>query len=161
LENDLSIEVLATPGHTRDSLSYYIPKHKILIASESGGCADSTGYITTEFLADYQAYIESIHRLAGLEVEIFCQGHGVVFTGKDAKDFFGRSLQAAREFRNLVEESLRSEGGDIQKTIIRIKAVEYDPKPQPKQPEEGYLLNIEARVRHLARLIEKGSIIKE
>lgn len=153
--NDVTVEVLATPGHTRDSLSYYLPKQKILIASESGGCLDSTGEILTEFLSDYEDYINAIRRLAGLEVDIFCQGHGAVFTGDDTRNFFGRSLLAADEFKHLVEESLRAEGGDIPKAVARIKAVEYDPKPQPKQPEPAYLINIEARVRHLAGLMGK------
>lgn len=156
LGDNCTIEVLATPGHTRDSLSYYLPKQKILIAAESGGCVDHTGYFITEFLSDYQDYVDSIRRLSELEVETFCQGHGVVFTGKDAREFFGRSLQAAAEFKEMVERALEAEGGDVPKTVLRIKALEYDPKPQPKQPEAAYLLNIEARVRHLARLLEKG-----
>ncbi len=155
LGDDLTVQVLATPGHTRDSLSYYLPKQKILIASESGGCAEDSGEIITEFLSDYQDYTDSIQRLAALEVEIFCQGHGLVFTGEEARNFFGRSLKAAREFKNMVEGILHTEGGDIPKTVSRIKAVEYDPKPQPKQPEPAYLLNIEARVRHLAGLMGK------
>lgn len=155
LEDGRHIEVLATPGHTWDSLSYYLPKEKILIASESAGCQDHTGYIFTEFLVDYQAYLGSIDRLSRLEVEIFCQGHGMVFTGEEAKGFFDRSRQAAREFKKLVEGNLHSEGKDISKTIARVKAVEYDPKPDPKQPEPAYLLNIEARVRHLAKLMAK------
>jgi len=157
LKDGLSVEVLATPGHTRDSLSYYMPKQKILVAAESAGSADVTGYIFSEFLSDYQAYIDSIHRLAGLEVEILCQGHRLVLTGKDAKDFFGRSLQAAGEFRGLLEEFLRSEGGDIQKVIAKIKAIEYDPKPEPRQFELSYLLNIEILVRHIAQRMEKDS----
>jgi glyoxylase-like metal-dependent hydrolase (beta-lactamase superfamily II) len=158
LGNGFSLEVLATPGHTRDSLSYYLPDQKILIASESGGCLDASGQIITEFLSDYQDYISSIRRLDQLEVEIFCQGHGAVFTGKEAQGFFKRSLQSAAEFKQLVEESLRAEGGDIAKAVGRIKAVEYDPKPQPKQPEPAYLINIEARVKYFARQMEKEPV---
>ncbi len=88
-------------------------------------------------------------------MDIFCQGHGLVFTGKEAREFFGRSLQAAQDFRDMVEGFLRSEGGDVQKAVARVKAVEYDPKPQPKQPEPAYLINIQARVKHLAQLMEK------
>lgn len=151
LEDDLCIEVLATPGHTWDSLSYYLPRQKILFASESAGLIDHTGFMITEFLVDYEAYLDSIRRLSVLDVDILCQGHGSVFTGQEAKTFFGRSLQAAREFKERIEDYLRIEGGDIPKTIHRIKQFEYDPKPEPKQPEPAYLLNIEARVRHLAK----------
>jgi glyoxylase-like metal-dependent hydrolase (beta-lactamase superfamily II) len=157
LGHDLHIEVLATPGHTWDSLSYYLPEKKILIASESAGCLDSTGYMFTEFLVDYQTYLESINRLSQLDVEIFCQGHGAVLTGEEAKYFFTHSLEAAQTFKKTVEEYLQAEGGDIRKTVNRIKALEYDPKPEPKQPEPAYQLNIEARVKHLAKLREAKS----
>ena len=161
LGGDLHIEVLATPGHTWDSLSYYLPERRILIASESAGCMDNTGYMITEFLVDYQAYIDTINRLNRLDVDILCQGHGSVFTGEEAKDFFRHSLKAAREFKTFVEASLLAEGGDIRKAVIRIKAEEYDSKPEPKQPEPAYLLNLEARVKHLAKLMEtKSSMLK-
>jgi glyoxylase-like metal-dependent hydrolase (beta-lactamase superfamily II) len=150
LEEGSTVEVIAAPGHTWDSLSYYLPERKILIASESCGCVDNTGDVVTEFLADYQAYMDTIRRLSRLDVDIFCQGHRLVYTGKDVPPFFQRSLEAAAAFRETVETMLRREGGDIPRTVARMKALEYDPKPHPKQPEPAYLINLEARVRHLA-----------
>ena len=40
---DVSVQVLFTPGHTRDMLSFYIPERRILIATESAGCRSQTG----------------------------------------------------------------------------------------------------------------------
>lgn len=150
LEAGSTVEVIAAPGHTWDSLSYYLPERKILIASESTGCVDNTGEVITEFLADYQAYVDTIQRLSRLDVDIFCQGHRLVYTGEDVPPFFERSLEAAATFRETIEKMLRQEGGDIPRTVARMKALEYDPKPHPKQPEPAYLINLEARIRHLA-----------
>ena len=150
LEAGSTVEVIAAPGHTWDSLSYYLPERKILIASESTGCVDNTGEVVTEFLADYQAYVDTIQRLSRLDVDIFCQGHRLVYTGEDVPPFFERSLEAAATFRETIEKMLRQEGGDIPRTVARMKALEYDPKPHPKQPEPAYLINLEARIRHLA-----------
>jgi glyoxylase-like metal-dependent hydrolase (beta-lactamase superfamily II) len=145
-----SVHVLATPGHTRDLLSYYIPQKRILIATEAAGCTDRTGYIVTEFLIDYENYLASLKRLADLDVEILCQGHHFVYVGAAVKDFFARSLKSAETFRARVEELLRAEGGSVERVVARIKAEEYDEKPLPKQPEKAYLLNLRARVSHLA-----------
>ncbi|MCP4676672.1 MAG: MBL fold metallo-hydrolase [Deltaproteobacteria bacterium] len=150
LPGGLTVRALATPGHTRDFLSYYIPKKKILVSSEASGCPDMTGYVFSEFLVDYDAYVESIKRLKALDVEVVCPGHYQVFTGEDARDLFGRSLRAAEEFRARVEELLDEEGGDIERVIERVRVVEYDPKPHPKQPEPAYLINTRARIEHLA-----------
>jgi glyoxylase-like metal-dependent hydrolase (beta-lactamase superfamily II) len=146
-----TVEVIATPGHTWDSLSYYFPERKILIASEAAGCMDNTGEVITEFLADFQAYLDTIRRLSALDVTMLVQGHRIIFTGEDVPRFFKKSLDSAFAFRKMVKKVLNEENGDIGKTVARIKDREYDPKPQPKQPEPAYLINLEARVKHLAR----------
>ena len=150
LGSGLSLQVIATPGHTWDFLSYYIPERKILIASEAVGCADSRGYVVSEFLVDFEAYLKSLSRLAALDVDTLCQGHRLVYTGSDVADYFRRSLRTASEFKNQVVDLLTREGGDIRRVVEWIKADEYDSRPEPKQPEPAYRINLEARVKHLA-----------
>jgi glyoxylase-like metal-dependent hydrolase (beta-lactamase superfamily II) len=155
LAPDLHVEVLATPGHTWDFLSYYIPERKILIGSEAVGCADTTGFVVTEFLVDFEVYLKSLKRLADLEVDVLCQGHRLVYTGPEVRDYFRRSIEAADKFRRDVEKKLREQKGDIGRVIQRVKAEEYDSRPHPKQPEPAYLINLEARIRHLAESMNK------
>ena len=151
LDEGLSLEVLATPGHTRDLLSYYIPQKKILIASEASGCLDSIGNIMTQFLADYDEYLLSLKRLADLPVEILCQGHRMVFVGKEeVRAFFKRSVAATIRFKERVYELLETEAGSIDHVVGRIKAEQYDINEGIKQPERAYLLNLKAQVTHLA-----------
>ncbi len=146
LDEEVKVEVLSTPGHTWDTLSYYLPQKKILVASEAAGCANNSGYVVTDSLVDFEAYLKSLERLAGLDVEIFCQGHLFVYLDEDVPRFFERSLKAAQEFKALVVETWREEG-DLALTMSRIKAWEYDPLPRPKQPEPAYLLNLKARIK--------------
>lgn len=154
LEPDPSIhvQVLFTPGHTRDMLSFYIPERKILIATESAGCRSQTGEVITEFLVDFNAYIRSLKRLSMLDCDIMCQGHHFVYTGDDVKRFFEMSLESALAFRDHVAELLDAEHGDVENVVGRIKKEEYDPNPGPKQPEAAYLLNLKTRISHLAGL---------
>lgn len=152
---DLHVQVIVTPGHTRDMLSYYIPERKILIATESAGCRGQTGRIVSEFLVDFDAYIASLKRLSALDVDIFCQGHHFVFTGEDVGRFFEDSLREAFRFRTRVLELLCLEGKDTEKVVEIIKKEEYDPNPGPKQPEGAYLLNLKTRVKHLAEKREE------
>lgn len=149
-----TVRVLATPGHTRDFLSYYVPEKRLLIASESAGCPDASGYLRCEFLADYQSYLESQRRLVELDVDILCPGHMHIYTGEDARDYLRRTLLATLDFKTWVDRLLDEENGDIEKVVTKIKAVEYDHLPSPKQLESAYLLNCRARVSHLAGLRE-------
>jgi glyoxylase-like metal-dependent hydrolase (beta-lactamase superfamily II) len=152
LEEGLTVEVLATPGHTRDQLSYYIPEKRILIATESVGLLERSGHIVCEFLVDYDAYVASLKRLAALPVEVLCQGHHYVFVGRDeVKRFFARSLHEAERFKNRVYELLDAESGSIERVMERIKAEQWDVNKGPKQTLPAYLLNLRARVSHLVK----------
>ncbi|HSH69348.1 MAG TPA: MBL fold metallo-hydrolase [Deferrisomatales bacterium] len=144
------VRALATPGHTRDFLSYYLPGPKVLVASEAVGCANVSGDITVEFVANYDAYLDSMHRLFDLDIEVLCQGHLYVYVGQDARHHLGRSIRATERYRTWVEGLLDEEHGDVERVVARVKTAQWDPAIEPKQPASAYLLNTQARVRHLA-----------
>jgi 2-aminobenzoylacetyl-CoA thioesterase len=150
-EKGLTIQVLATPGHTRDQLSYYIPEKRILIATEAVGVLDKAGNFLAEFLVDYDAYIASMKRLALLPIEVLCQGHHYVFVGKEeVEKFLIRSLSEAERFKDKVCELLRMNSGLVEPVAQRIKAEEWDTNKGIKQSEEAYLINLRAMIGNLA-----------
>jgi len=161
ISNGLNIRVIATPGHTSDCLSYYIQEKKILISSEAAGQSDLTGYIVSDCLYDYDQYLSSMKRLSLLDIEILCPGHLFVYTGDDAKKFLRESMQECGKFRKLVELCLDEEDGDLDRVRIRIKKIEYDSNDGPKQPESAYLLNLEARIKAVAKKLNKTCNRKE
>lgn len=150
VKDGLEIHSIYTPGHTRDFMSYWIPEKRILIASEAAGCDDGSGYIISEFLVDYDEYINGIKRFMEMDVEVLCVGHRYVITGDDVRSYLLSSLQHAKDFVEMVINILNEENGDIDKTVNRVKAYEWDPRPFPKQPEMAYLLNTQARVKLIA-----------
>lgn len=149
LSDACRVQAIGSPGHTWDFLSYYVPEKEILVASEAVGCDDGSGYIYTEFLVDYDVYLRSLETLSRLDVRVLCPGHKLVATEKDARDYLRRSLEQAADYLEMVEGFLRAEGGRIQRTVARVKAAEWDPKPFPKQIESAYLLNTTARVKKI------------
>jgi len=161
ISNGLNIRVIATPGHTSDCLSYYIQEKKILISSEAAGQSDLTGYIVSDCLYDYDQYLSSMKRLSLLDIEILCPGHLFVYTGDDAKKFLRESMQECGKFRKLVELCLDEEDGDLDRVRIRIKKIEYDSNDGPKQSEPAYLLNLEARIKAVAKKLNKTCNRKE
>lgn len=146
---ELSVKGIPTPGHTWDFMSYWVAEKKILIASEAVGTQDRSGYIFSEFLVDYDAYLHSMRLLAEFGAAVLCPGHWQVVTGVDAKAYILDSLEQAAKYAALVEGFLRAEQGDINKAVERVKAAEWDPKPWPKQPEAAYLINTHARVERV------------
>jgi len=155
LDGGATLRVLHTPGHTWDFLSFHLPEEGILVASEAAGVRHPNGYVVTECLVDFEAYMTSVRRLALLDAGILCQAHHFVFTDGDVEAFFRQSTRTALEFHSLVEEVWEAAGGDFQATLERIKVLEYDPFPLPRQPEPAYRLNLEARIRSVLRSREK------
>lgn len=151
LGGGLSVQVLATPGHTWDSLSFYIPEKRILLASEAVGTDAPAGYIVSEFLVSYEAYQQNLHRLGALAVDTLCPGHHAVHAGPQAARHIGRSLAAAEQFKDWVLRLLVQEEGDLARVAESVRAGEYDHRPGPKQPLAAYMLNLQARVATLAR----------
>jgi glyoxylase-like metal-dependent hydrolase (beta-lactamase superfamily II) len=157
LSPDLTVQVVETPGHTRDCLSYFIPQKKVLLCSEAAGVPDATGYIVSEALVDFDQYYESMSRLSEVEFDVLCLGHRQVLIGQDANDYFRKSMTHCRDFLNLVESSLIEEDGNVQKVLAQIKTIQYDPIQGPKQSEPAYLLNLEAKVKAIQRRLENRS----
>ncbi|MFH0976484.1 MAG: MBL fold metallo-hydrolase [Spirochaetota bacterium] len=151
-----TIEVIATPGHTRDLMSYYIPEKKVLVTSEAAGCLDSNNKIIPEFLADYDAYMASLKRLSELEAEVLCQGHRLVFTGKDeVAEFLSRSIADTEIFAKKIFRFFSEEDGSIERVVSRVKREDYDTINGVKQPETPYLINLHAQIAHLAGKYKK------
>lgn len=152
---DYTLKVFSTPGHTWDFMSYWVPEKKILVASEAVGTDDGSGEIVTEFLVDYDAYRRSMNRLAELDPQVLCLGHRLILTGPDAKRHIKNSLEQASDYVSMVERILMDEDGDIERTVERVKAEQWDPRPLPKQPEPAYLLNTRARVKNIWERMQK------
>ncbi len=157
ISKNIHVKVFETPGHTKDCLSYYIPEIKALISSEALGVADSTGYIFSEFLIDYDIYIDSMKRLADLDVDAICLAHNYVYTGQDAKRYIPKAILQCQQFYDLIKSSLLKFDGDIKRVINVIKAKEYDNKSEPKQPEPAYLLNLEAKIKAVMKKMKSGT----
>lgn len=151
LGDGITVQVLATPGHTRDHHSFWFPQEKILVAGEAAGLLGHSGDVSTEFLFSYDTYLSSLQRLAELPVEIFCQGHGLVIVGKDEiRHFFERSITETILFKNRLFEMLDEEGGDLERVAQKAKKERWDPIKGIKQPEVTYMINLRAQVAHMA-----------
>jgi glyoxylase-like metal-dependent hydrolase (beta-lactamase superfamily II) len=151
------IEVIATPGHTWDCLSYRIPGPNILLSSEAAGQADQTGVIVTDCLADYGCYLASLRRLKAFSPDLLCPGHIFVYGAEDATAYLAKAQAACIDFFVLVSRLAQEEARDLHRIMHRIRAHEYDPNPGPKQPEPAYLINLAARVEAVLRAASTGA----
>ncbi len=147
IDDGLDLIAMTTPGHTRDMLSYYAPQIRTIFAGEAAGIRDHTGYIFCDFLVEYGLFCESLDRLAALDCETLCLGHYCALSGEDARSHLLAARRQSRDFLRWVMKLLEREEGDMLKVSHAVRAVEYDAKQGPKQPEPAYMLNLEARMK--------------
>lgn len=159
VSSGLTVRVVRTPGHTRDMTTYYIPELKAMIPSESVGVPGRGEYIMSEFLTDYDIYMNSLRRLATYEVDILVISHGLYYTGDEARSYIPRSIAATERFREWVERLLLESGGDQDAVLRAIKKEEYDVLEGEKQPEPAYLLNLKAKIGTVQRRMAAGASV--
>ena len=147
LSETASIRTIETPGHTRDSLAFFIQERGILISAEALGIPDTSGYIISDFLSSYEEYVSSMIKLQKLNPRILCIGHYKAFTGEDTTHYIDDSMNQCNDFKNLLMVCLTEEKGDLERVMKRIKKIEYDGKREDIQPEAAYYLNLEARIK--------------
>ncbi|MCC6355000.1 MAG: MBL fold metallo-hydrolase [Verrucomicrobiae bacterium] len=105
-----SLSVMATPGHSDCSTSFFDAERRILVS------ADVTPYYISEhdywwpnYFTGYAAYIASMGRLAALGAEIVCLGHTATIRGADeARAFFEKGVAATRACHERIVAEVRA-----------------------------------------------------
>jgi 2-aminobenzoylacetyl-CoA thioesterase len=151
----LTCRVYEVPGHTRDSLAYYIPELKALFPGEAAGVplGRDGNEAQVEFLSSYDEYLSSLDKMIALAPAMICIGHGWVLSGDDASGFLVKSHAATFEYRKLIEQYINDAHGNIDSAIETMARREYDEKGTIYQERNAYLTNLTAQVKHIAGLM--------
>ena len=150
LGNGLDFRVITTPGHTRDSVSFFIPEFKALIPGEAVGVYDKNMTIHPEFLSSYNDYIASLEKLATLNLDILMMSHYFTLTGEDAKGYIAKSIERTKEFKVRIENDLHELSGDREAVVQRIFREDYEKTGAILQEKRPYLINLQAKVKTIA-----------
>lgn len=103
-------QVLATPGHSDCSLSFFEAHSRVLVIS------DATGYYVPErglwwpnYFGGYAAYVASIRRLAGLGASVLCLSHNAALVGaEEVQAYFDAALAATQAYHHRIIEAVRA-----------------------------------------------------
>jgi glyoxylase-like metal-dependent hydrolase (beta-lactamase superfamily II) len=140
--------VLATPGHSDCSLSFYESATRLLIISDATGYyVPDFGYFWPNYFTGYGAYLESIRRLATLDVELLCLSHNAVVKGAEAVKAYFEGATAATEayHERIVSETAAGKAPD---EISRQLGIEVHEKTQ--------LLGVEFFQKNCEQLVKQS-----
>jgi glyoxylase-like metal-dependent hydrolase (beta-lactamase superfamily II) len=154
---DLEIRVVATPGHTSDSLSFVLPAERAVLTGDTVLGRGTT--VVTHPDGELGAYLGSLDRLRGLaeahEIETVWPGHGPVIDR--ALPVLDHYLAHRRERLDQVREALRRLHADardgvpldheaLPRRVVEIVYADVDPVLWPAAE-----LSVRAQLAYLRR----------
>lgn len=101
----LTLMFINTPGHSKCSLTTYIPEMETLFPGDALPFPEGSGReLTVTANHDYNDYLQSLEKLSPLVLRRVCLEHGGVFEGGDVKTLVSRGLAATRQQRERIQK---------------------------------------------------------
>ncbi|MDR2731063.1 MAG: MBL fold metallo-hydrolase [Treponema sp.] len=151
----LSVEALETPGHTRDSVSYFIPELELLFMNETPGSLMPDGNAYPCYLTSYTETINSINKCRRIKYKHLSLPHRGVVGREEADVFFDKVMAANIACYNFIsdmkEKNLRED------EMLDLYFQKYGSDViLSYQPKEAFILNARATIAcTLRELVDK------
>jgi len=98
----LSVQTLETPGHTRDTLSFFIPELEMLIVSETTGVLLPDNTVYPPYLTSFIDTVNSIEKCRKIPFKFLSLPHKGLSKEINANDFFNKTIKACTECRDFI-----------------------------------------------------------
>jgi glyoxylase-like metal-dependent hydrolase (beta-lactamase superfamily II) len=98
----VSVETLETPGHTRDTLSFFIPELEILATSETSGFLLPGDAVYPTYLTSFNDTVNSIEKCRKMPYKFLSLPHSGIAAEKDVNGFFDKAMEAAAVCRDFI-----------------------------------------------------------
>jgi len=141
----LTVFVIETPGHTRDSLSFYVPQLETLFLNETLGVLLSDGLIYPCYLTSYTDTVKSIEKCRRIPHKRLSLPHRGIVEGEEVKDFFNRALAANAACRDFIIGMKEKNLGEEEMTELFFQRYGSDTLLL-YQPKEAFMANARATV---------------
>ena len=141
----ISVHVLETPGHTRDSLSFFVPELELLALNETMGVLMKDNSVFPSYLTSCTDAISSIEKCSSITHRFLSLPHRGIASSTDAQGFFDKSRASVitcRDFiLNMQEKGLNAQ--DMEDLFFR----HYCNKDILNyQPKEAFMANARATI---------------
>ena len=114
---ELEFIALNMPGHTKCSIGYYCPEHKLLLGCETVGVFNGKDDVVPSYLVGYKMAIDSIERVEKLDVERILVPHYGLLDKAETEFYLSRAKESAIVTANEMVEMLKN--GKAKEEIIK------------------------------------------
>ncbi|MGN1084417.1 MAG: hypothetical protein ACI4QX_05405, partial [Lachnospiraceae bacterium] len=137
---DMTFTVVSLPGHTRDSIAFYLQEKKFLLGSETLGVYFGDDTYLPFFLVGYQMSLDSFEKVKQMDIEYMLLPHYGVVDKEETKRFLKNSEWT---FCDTAEKivALYQAGGTKEDAIAYYKDRFYKNNVKPTYPIDAFHLN--------------------
>ncbi|MCL2809818.1 MAG: MBL fold metallo-hydrolase [Treponema sp.] len=142
---EISVEVLETPGHTRDSLCYFIPEMRLLLLNETPGVLMPDGFMYPCYLTSYNDSIKSIEKCRDMPYKFLSLPHRGIANDEDTNEYFDKALTANVTCRDFIIEM--KEKNHNEEEMLDLFFKKYGNETLLSfQPKEAFMANARATI---------------
>ena len=142
---DLTVEALETPGHTRDSLSFFVPELGLLVLSETPGVLMPDGGVVPCYLSGYNDTISSVKKLRKIPHGFLSLPHRGIVSGKDADGFFDKAHLSNAACRDFIL-GMKKQGLDEEEMLDSFYQRYSSNMLFEFQPKKAFMINARAMI---------------
>ena len=137
---DMTFSVVSLPGHTKDSIAFYLQEKKFLLGSETLGVYFGEGTYLPFFLVGYQMSLDSFEKVKAMDIDYMLLPHYGVVDQKGTQHFLRK---AEESFRDTAEKivAIFKDGGTVEDGIEYYKERFYKDNVKPTYPVNAFRLN--------------------
>lgn len=137
---NIQVEIIATPGHTKCSLSFFLRNESILFASETTGIMADYGEVTPGFLTSYKDTLESVKKCRKLQAKFIVSPHYGLIPEADSKKNWDWVIKGMESSKNFIVK-LNKEGYDEADILKKYTRKFRSERQEEQQPYEAFELN--------------------
>lgn len=137
---DMTFTVVSLPGHTKDSIAFYLQEKKFLLGSETLGVYFGDDTYLPFFLVGYQMSLDSFAKVKQMDIDYMLLPHYGVADKERTQRFL---TKAERSFRDTAEKivAIFKAGGTVEDGIEYYKERFYKDNVKPTYPVDAFRLN--------------------
>ncbi|MDR2965962.1 MAG: MBL fold metallo-hydrolase [Treponema sp.] len=142
---NITVEILETPGHTRDSICFFLPELELLALNETPGVQMPDGSMYPGYLTSCIDAINSIEKCRKIPYKHLSLPHLGIVPDNIADGFFDRAFTAAAACRDFIL-SLKKQGLNEEEMQEAFCRQYYSEILSAFQPKEAFMANARAAI---------------
>lgn len=137
---DMTFTVVSLPGHTKDSIAFYLQEKKLLLGSETLGVYFGEDTYLPFFLVGYQMSLDSFEKVKSMDIDYMLLPHYGVVDKEETKRFLKNSEWIFRDTAEKIVALYRA-GGTVDDALAYYKDRFYKKNVKPTYPINAFNLN--------------------